>query len=253
MSAQGGAREPAGDGRRAALVVGATGGIGRAISVALVEERYDLSVTGRRPESVHRLVEELGVRAGSVEPIVADVATEDGPREMVAAHVERFGRLDLLVLSAGTTQRRSLVDTDAGRIRRLLDVNVTGAVALLAAALPAMRRTARTGPGAVVVLLSSVVAARPLAGFGIYSATKAAVSSLARSVNEEENEHGIRATAVCPGYVDTALTEGVDLPSGPLLPASDVAEGIRFLTRLSPGARVPSLEIARATAEEGRP
>src|SRR4051794_11411450 len=120
MSACAAAGDPVGGGGPAALVVGATGGIGRAVSAVLVEERYAVSVTGRRWESVSALAQDLAAGSGEVEPIVGDVVTDDGARGMVATHVERFGRLDMLVLSAGTSQRRFLADTDARKIRRLL-------------------------------------------------------------------------------------------------------------------------------------
>lgn len=234
----------------AALVVGATGGIGRRLAEAVAAEGHRVSVTGRRPDEVTALADHLAATGAQVQPLVGDLLEPAAPGELVAAHLDRYGRLDLLVNTAGVAQRRPLAEVDVRRSGTVVEVNVLATVALLAAALPALRTAASTRPGALVVLLSSIVGVRPVAGYGLYSATKAAVLSLARTVNEEENGNGVRATALCPGFVDTPFTDAL---SGDFLPASDIAEALRFLLRLSPAARVPALEIGRIDAEVGRP
>jgi NADP-dependent 3-hydroxy acid dehydrogenase YdfG len=237
----------------AALVVGATGGMGQLISAAVVAEGYHLSVTGRRQGEVQELSDRLTAAGGVVQPLVGDLLDPVACAALVSGHMTRFGRLDLVVNAAGATQRRLLAEIDVQRGRTVVEVNLTGTVALLAAALPALRQSARTRPGALVILLSSLVAANPVSGYALYSATKAAISSLARSVNEEEAANGIRATAIAPGFVDSAFTDGMARQPGEFLPASDIAEAVRFLLRLSPTARVPVLEISRTNAEAGRP
>jgi 3-oxoacyl-[acyl-carrier protein] reductase len=116
----------------------------------------------------------------------------------------------------------------------------------LRAALPALRDAGRQHGSALVVLLGSIVARQPVAEFGVYSATKAAVASLARSVNEEEGCHGVRATTLAPGFVDTEMARPIrDMTGEDLLPVDDLVEGVRFLLRLSSLARVDELEIGR--------
>jgi short-subunit dehydrogenase len=239
--------------RPTALIVGATGGIGRAVSAVVAAEKYRVSLVGRREDNLKELSRQLELDADDAQVLVADLLDPVAPGDLVAAHVARFGRLDLLINTSGIGQRRMLAEVDVGRSRRLLDVNLTATISLLAATLPELRKAVQTRPGALIVLLSSLVADRPLSGYGLYSATKAAVSSLARSVNEEENLNGIRATAICPGFVDTDLTGGLEKRPGEFLAASDIAEVVRFLIRLSPSARVPSLEVLRTDAEAGRP
>ena len=236
--------------RPAALVVGATGAMGSEIVARLASDGFAVTAVGRRGTEIDRLVHEHG---SAVHGLVGDLSDLSDSTRLVTDHHDRFGRLDLLVNTAGAAQHRPLVEVDMTRSRRLLDVNVAGVVALLAAALPAMRETAKTRPGALVVLLSSLVAARPAAGFALYSATKAAVSSLARSVNEEENANGIRATAICPGFVESSFSAGLEAQAGEFLPATDVAQAVQFLVGLSPQARVPELEIGRTGADVGRP
>jgi ketoreductase len=241
------------DVRPSALIVGATGGIGRQVSAAIAAEGYQVSLAGRRIDSLTELAQQLELQGHQVQPLAADLLNPTAPAELVAAHVKSFGRLDLLVNASGVGQRRPLSEVDVQRSRKLLDVNLTATVSLLAAALPELRKAARTRRGALVVVLSSLVASQPIAGYGLYSATKAAVSALAHTVNVEENVNGVRATAICPGFVDTALTDGLEERLGDFLPPSDIAEAMRFLMRLSPSARVSTLEIGRINAEAGRP
>jgi len=131
---------------------------------------------------------------------------------------------------------------------------VLATLELLEASLPALRSAAAQTGVARVVLLSSLVARSPAPKYALYSATKAALNSLAQSVNEEENVNGVRATAICPGFVDTPLTQGFgEAQTRDFLPATDIGEALRFLLRLSPLARVAELEIARVKSPRGTP
>jgi NAD(P)-dependent dehydrogenase (short-subunit alcohol dehydrogenase family) len=236
---------------RTALVAGASGGIGAAIVRVLAEEKARVTLSGRREGELRRLAAALNAPEEML-CLPADLRTEGAAQKLVDQHLERFATLDLLVVAAGAGRPAALERTDT--LRRTIDLNVLATADLVAAALPALR-SAGAGPnGALVVLLSSVVARRPVRGFAAYSASKAAVSSLARSVNEDEGGNGVRATALCPGYVDTPLTALVPrTPIDRFLPAEDVAEAVRFLLRLSPAARIDEIEIARHGAEAGRP
>ena len=237
----------------AALIVGATGGIGAAVSRTVAAAGYSLSVASRKASQAESLASELGETGATVAPLEADLTTPDGASRLVQDHLSHFGRLDLLISTAGTTQRRALAEVDVDRSRSVIEVNLIGTLALVSAALPALRESAASRPGAQVILVSSIAATSPVPGFGVYSATKAAVNSLAQSVNAEENKNGIRATALCPGFVDSPFTEAIDKQPGEFLPPEDIAEAVAFLLRLSPSARVPSIEIGRINAEVGQP
>jgi NAD(P)-dependent dehydrogenase (short-subunit alcohol dehydrogenase family) len=237
---------------RTALVAGASGGIGAAIVRVLAEERARVTLSGRREGELRRLAGALNSSPADVLCLPADLRAEGAAQALVDRHLDRFATLDVLVVAAGSGRPAALDRTDA--LRRMIDLNVLATADLVAAALPALR-SAGAGPnGALVVLLSSVVARRPERGFAAYSASKAAVSSLARSVNADEGGNGVRATALCPGYVDTPLTALVPrTPIDRFLPADDIAEAVRFLLRLSPAARIDEIEIARRGVEAGRP
>ncbi len=238
----------------AALLVGATGGIGTALATVLAEEGYAASLTGRRHPEVSALAAKIRARGSSAEAVIADLERPGDATAAIAAHVAAFGRLDLLVVTSGVTYRSPIAHTELATARRVIEINVLAILELLEAALPALRSAASETGAARVVLLSSLVARSPAPKYALYSATKAALNSLAHSVNEEENAHGVRATALCPGFVDTPLTQGFgESQTRDFLPASDIGEALRFLLRLSPLARVAELEIARVKAPRGTP
>jgi 3-oxoacyl-[acyl-carrier protein] reductase len=231
---------------RAALVVGASGGIGAPLASMLASEGYSLTVAGRNKETLAVLQKTLSTSAVRVESVVADLTESGSADRVVTSHLSTFGRLDVLVLASGITRREALADTRLEGSRRVIDVNFTATLAIVRAAIPALREAGRERGGALVVLLGSIVARQPAAEFGVYSATKAAVASLARSVNEEEGRNGVRATTLSPGFVDTEMARPIREMSGEdLLPVDDLVEGVRFLLHLSPLARVEELEIGR--------
>ena len=230
----------------AALVVGASGGIGTPLTAMLASEGYSLTVAGRNADKLAGLQKTLASAAVQVETVVVDLSEPEAAERIVASHLSAFGRLDVLVVASGATRRETLADARLERSRRVIDVNFTAVLGMLRAALPALRDAGRTHRRALVVLLGSIVARQPAAEFGVYGATKAAVASLARSVNEEEGCNGVRATTLAPGFVDTDMARPIRSVSGEdFLPVCDLVEGVRFLLRLSPVARVEELEIGR--------
>lgn len=218
-----------------ALVTGGSSGIGLAVARALREDGYDLTLAGRRPDRLERAGAEL-----DAELVQADVAKEDDCLRLVAAHAERWGGLDVLVNSAGVGAAGRIGDLDTKRIDLQLDVNLRGTILVTRAALPLLRAS-----GGLVVSLASLAGTIPAPGLGVYGAAKAAVISLTHTLNREEAEHGVRACAVCPGFVDTPMAEWTHLPADELIRPEDCAEVVRLLLRLSPAARVPVVVIER--------
>jgi NAD(P)-dependent dehydrogenase (short-subunit alcohol dehydrogenase family) len=238
---------------RAALLAGATGGIGAALAEVLVREGCLVTLSGRRADELGRRARQLDPHGHGTQCVTADLTQPDAGASLVGQHLSRFAALDVLVFAAGAGRPLALGSARPDVWRRLIDVNLVAAAELVAAALPALRQSGAGPYGATVILVSSIAARRPVAGFAAYSASKAGLSSLAASINEEEASSGVRATALCPGYVDTPLTKPIDRCGGDFLQPSDVAEALRFLIRLSPRARVPYLEITRIGAADGSP
>jgi NAD(P)-dependent dehydrogenase (short-subunit alcohol dehydrogenase family) len=186
---------------KVAIVTGGATGIGRAVASLLVHSGANVLVVGRRADRLDETARALGAAA-----FVRDVADEHAPEEIVAAAVERFGRVDLLCNNAGIDGAgQMLPDLPAESWRQVLDVNVTAAFRLTQAFAAHVR--GRQAPGAIVNVssINGLVAER---GFADYNTSKGALLALTRSAAVDLAADCIRANAVCPGYVETEMTSG---------------------------------------------
>jgi NAD(P)-dependent dehydrogenase (short-subunit alcohol dehydrogenase family) len=226
---------------RAALVTGGSSGIGLAIARMLRDEGFGLTLASRRAERVEAAAAELGAVA-----VAADVASEEDCARLVAAHRERFGRLDILVNSAGIGIGGTVEDLSPKHFDLQVGVNLRGLFLVTRAAIPLLRESRGW-----IVNLASIAGTLPTPGLATYGATKAAVISLTRSLNEELDADGVRAVAICPGFVDTPMAEWSGLAGEEMIQPEDCAEVVRMLLRLSPRARVPQVVIERAGSTNG--
>jgi NAD(P)-dependent dehydrogenase (short-subunit alcohol dehydrogenase family) len=226
---------------RAALVTGGSSGIGLAIARMLGDEGYDLTLASRRPERVQAAAEELGAVA-----VAADVGDAEDCARVVAEHRERFGRLDVLVNSAGIGIGGTVEDLPAKHLDLQLGVNLRGLFLVTQAAIPLLRESRGW-----IVNLASIAGTLPTPGLATYGATKAAVISLTRSLNEELDSDGVRAVAICPGFVDTPMAQWSGIAGDEMIRPEDCAEVVRVVLRLSPHARVPQVVIERAGSKNG--
>jgi 3-oxoacyl-[acyl-carrier protein] reductase len=196
---------------RVALVTGASRGFGRAIALAFAREGARLAANYLASEGQAKEVAAEAERLGAeVIALRGDVAREEDARALVAATLDRFGRLDILVNNAGIMVRGPLLEMPADGYRRMLDVNVTGTILCTRHALPAMieKKHGR------VINLSSQLAQRPVGGggFAAYAATKGAIESLTRVLAAEVGGHGITVNAISPGGIDTDMSRDVMTP-----------------------------------------
>jgi len=217
------------------LVTGGSSGIGLAIARALREDGYDLTISSRRPEKVEAAAEELGAHG-----IAADVSREEDCERVVAAHRERFGGLDVLVNSAGIGIGGRIEDLSTKHFDLQLAVNLRGLFLVTRLCLPLLKESRGW-----IVNLASIAGTIPTPGLSAYGASKAAVISLTRTLNAELETEGVRAVALCPGFVDTPMAEWSGIPADEMIQPEDCAELVRFLLRLSPHARVPQVVIER--------
>jgi NAD(P)-dependent dehydrogenase (short-subunit alcohol dehydrogenase family) len=223
---------------RAALVTGGSSGIGLAVARMLREEGFDLTLVSRRAEKVEAAAAELGAAA-----VVANVADADACGRLVAEHRDRFGRLDALVNSAGIGIAGRVEDLPAKHLDLQLGVNLRGLFLVTQAAIPMLRESRGW-----IVNLASIAGTLPTPGLATYGATKAAVISLTRSLNEELDEDGVRAVALCPGFVDTPMAAWSGIEPAEMIRPEDCAEVVRMLLRLSPHARIPQIVIERVAS-----
>jgi NAD(P)-dependent dehydrogenase (short-subunit alcohol dehydrogenase family) len=226
---------------RAALITGGSSGIGLAIGRMLRDEGYDLTLASRRPEKVEAAAKELGAVAVS-----ADVSDEAACERLVAEHRERFGRLDMLVNSAGIGVAGTVEQMSAKHLDLTIGVNLRGLFLVTKHAVPLLRETRGW-----IVNLASIAGTIPTPGLAAYGATKAAVISITRSLNEELDVDGVRAIAICPGFVDTPMADWTGIPGDEMIQPEDCAEIVRMCLRLSPHARVPQVVVERAGSKNG--
>jgi NAD(P)-dependent dehydrogenase (short-subunit alcohol dehydrogenase family) len=226
---------------KAALVTGGSSGIGLAIARMLREEGFELTLASRTREKVEPAAAELNALA-----VAADVAKEDDCRRIVETHRDRHGRLDVLVNSAGMGVAGPLDELATKHVDLQLNVNLRGSMLVTAAALPLLREAR-----GLIVNIASIAGTIPSPRLPVYGAAKAAVIQFTNTLNRTEEEHGVRATALSPGFVDTPMTEWAPVPREQMIRPEDCAEIVRLLLRLSPYARVPHVVIERVEAGGG--
>lgn len=216
-------------------MTGGSSGIGLAIARMLRDEGYELTLVARQPEKLAAVAEEL-----RAERIAANLADEAECVRAVQAHAERWSGMDVLVHCAGVGVGGSFATLDTKRIDLQLDVNLRATLLVTREALPLLRESRGT-----VVTLASIAGTMPTPGLAVYGATKAALISFTSSLNREEAEHGVRATAICPAFVATRMTDWTGLPPEQMIQPDDVVELVRAVLRLGPRARVPSIVVER--------
>jgi NAD(P)-dependent dehydrogenase (short-subunit alcohol dehydrogenase family) len=223
---------------KAALVTGGSSGIGLAIATMLSDEGFALTLAARTREKVETAADTLGAQA-----VAGDVANEDDCRRIVEEHRREHGRLDVLVNSAGVGFAGRIDELGAKHINLQLDVNLRGTMLVTAAAMPLLRDA-----GGLIVNLASIAGTSPSPRLSVYGAAKAGVINFTSSLNRAEEEHGVRATALSPGFVDTPMTEWAPVPKERMIRPEDCAEVVRALLRLSPYARLPHVVIERVNS-----
>jgi NAD(P)-dependent dehydrogenase (short-subunit alcohol dehydrogenase family) len=226
---------------RAALVTGGSSGIGLAIARALQEDGFDLTLVSRRPEKIEAAAAELGALG-----VAANVADEEDCARIVAEHRNRYGRLDVLVNSAGVGVGGRVEDLPAKHLDLQLDVNLRGLFLVTQAAIPLLRDS-----HGWIVNLASIAGTVPTPGLATYGATKAAVIALTRSLNAELDADGVRAIALCPGFVDTPMAQWSGIEPEEMIRPEDCAEVVRMCLHLSPNVRIPQVVLERAGSVSG--
>jgi NAD(P)-dependent dehydrogenase (short-subunit alcohol dehydrogenase family) len=224
-----------------ALVTGGSSGIGLAIARMLAGEGYDLTLASRTAEKIEAAAAELGAAA-----ITADVSREEDCVRVVAEHRDRFGGLDVLVNSAGIGIAGTVESLQTKHVDLQLGVNLRGLLLVTREAIPLLKQSRGW-----VVNLASIAGTTATPGLTVYGATKAAVIALTRSLNAELDGDGVRAIALCPGFVDTPMAEWSGIPADQMIQPEDCAEVVRLCLRLSPHARIPQIVIERVGGRDG--
>src|SRR3954451_2848521 len=192
---------------RAAIVTGASSGIGLAIAHVLGETGHGLTVAARRPEKLAAAAEELRAKGYEVEEVAANMTEEAEIQRVVARHRDRFRRLDVLVNSAGVGIGAPIGDVQTRRVDMQLDVNLRAIVLFYRECADMLRAAGAEHRNALVVNLSSISGKSGQPWLSVYSATKAAVIGFTPEMNKELASDGIKPVALAPGFVDTPMTD----------------------------------------------
>jgi NADP-dependent 3-hydroxy acid dehydrogenase YdfG len=230
-----------------AWITGGGSGIGLAGAIELAEAGATVVVSGRRPAVLEEAAEQVRKAGGHAEIMSLNVADAQAVDRVASGILERHGRLDILVNSAGlNVAKRSWADVTAESWDMVTAVNSTGTFYCVAAVLPAMRQQ-RSG---VIINIASWVGryVSKLTG-PAYTASKHAVVALTHSLNMEEGANGIRACVICPGEVDTPLLAQRPVPQSPevrakMLRPEDLGRTIRFVSEMPPHVCVNEVVIS---------
>jgi len=206
------------------VITGASSGIGDALARHYAAEGVVLGLISRRKVGMHRL-------PGQTVSYSLDITNEPALAAAAQDFIRRFGAPDLVIASAGIASGTDGADLrDVAKLKRILDVNVAGLAATLAAFAPAMRAAGR----GTLAGIASVAGFRGLAGNGAYSASKSAAITWMESLRAELHGSGVSVVCICPGYIDTPMTQ-VNRFRMPFLLSAD--EAARRIARAIAGKR----------------
>ena len=201
---------------RAALVTGGSSGIGLAIARMLGSEGYGITLSARRPDKLECAATELREEGWDVEAVPANMAEEAELQALLERHRERYGRLDVLVNNAGVGIGGPFAEAEHGK--------------------------------ALIVNTASIAGKHGQGWLSAYSATKAGVVGLSQALYKEFAGEGIQTTALCPGFVATAMTDWIEeqVPKDQMIQPEDVAGAVRYVLSTSPACHVPEVQFVRA-------
>jgi short-subunit dehydrogenase len=187
------------------LVTGASQGIGRALAEAAARRGGRVLAAARSEGLLRELADAVKAQGGTLETVVADVTSADDRRRMVEAAVGCFGGLDVLINNAGIGATGHLIDADAERLRKIMEVNFFGLVETTRAFLPLLRQ----GNRPVVVNICSIAGKRGIPARAEYSASKFAVQGFSEALRAELAKDGIDVLVVCPGLTQTNFSQNM--------------------------------------------
>ena len=232
---------------RAAIVTGASSGIGLEIARMLGAEGHALTLAARRPEKLEGAAAQLRDEGHDVQAVAGDLGQEEDVKRVVAAHRERYGRLDVLVNNAGVGIGAPVGELDTKRVDLQLATNLRSTILFYRECHDMLVAAGAEHRSALVVNMASLAGKSGQPWLSVYGATKAAIVNFSQAMDKELAGQGVKSTALCPGFVDTAMADFIKEQIRPedMIRTTDVAEAVRFLLRLSPACIIPEIVFAR--------
>lgn len=246
----------------AALVTGASSGIGAATAVELARLGANVAIAARRKDRLDELADRINAAGGEALVLETDVTDEQAARDAVNSTLGHFGRLDTVIANAGVMLLGPIEDAPLEEWQRMVELNVLGLLYTARAALPHLLAAAESGPRNVadLVLVSSVAGRVARSGSGVYNLTKHGVGAFGEALRQEVTKRHVRVSLVEPGAVETELTDhlrpeiqetarqrfaGVEK-----LAAEDIADAISYVVTRPRRVAVNEVLI-RPTEQEG--
>jgi NAD(P)-dependent dehydrogenase (short-subunit alcohol dehydrogenase family) len=185
------------------FITGAAGGVGRALARRFAADGYAVAVAGRTPGPLDELVRDLARTGASTATVLCDVTDAAQVRRAVADAEQQLGPIDVLVNNAGASDSAPFVSMDDDLWERMLAVNLTGTYHVMRAVVPGMFARG----GGRIINIASTAGKRGFAYTAAYVAAKHGVLGLTRAVAIEAAPHGVTVNAICPGWIDTPMTD----------------------------------------------
>jgi NADP-dependent 3-hydroxy acid dehydrogenase YdfG len=235
---------------KVALVTGASSGIGEAAALALAEAGAAVAVSGRRKQRLDTLVKRIDAAGGKGLALPGDIAVEAEATKAVRDTASAFGRIDVLINSAGVNEAGGVDSLPLDLWRKVIDINLMGTLYSCKAAVPLMKAQ-RSGD---IINISSTAGRRASAGFAAYATSKFGVTGLTESLRQEVGGLGIRVCIIEPGATSTEIADSITDPKAReriwqhvtkdgAMAASDIADAIMFVLSLPPRANISQMLI----------
>jgi ketoreductase len=226
--------------RGVAFVSGGSSGIGYGLAAGLLGDGYAVTISARRTDKLAAAAESLS-ELGEVHHVAANFAAEDDIECAIDSHHERFGRLDVLINNAGLGIVEPIDQLSAKALDRQLDVNLRGYMLCTSRAMAMLRASSRPH----IVNVASIAGIHGQSGLSAYSASKAGILGFTHALREELGADGIKATALCPAFVDTPMVDWIadQIGRDRLIKVSDVVQVVLTLLRLSPQCNMPEVVL----------
>ena len=222
---------------RKALVVGASGGMGLAVSRLLAKQGYSLALLGRNSDKIDRIVHECEAAGATAHGVTCDIAQVETIEAAVNEAIGKLAGLNYLVNCAGISNEGSLHESDMSDAEAILNTNLRAHLYLARYALPAINRQS----GGAIVRIGAVNHA--YAGVNTYTAANRGAEGLAEAMFEDVREFGTRICTIKPGWVNTPLVTADHIDKNLMIQPEDIARSVLFVIELPETACVTEMTV----------
>ena len=231
-----------------AIITGASGGIGKAIALALASEGANLAILGRNVEKLSQIAQEIEKFSGC-KPVLlpGDITSAEYIDNTVKEAVNRLGGVDILINNAGVAHSTPFEEISEKQYDEIMGANVKGPFMLCQKCLPHLKKS----DCGTIINIASVTAHKGYPLQSVYTASKHALIGFSKSLAKEVFEEGVRVHVISPGgvYTDMIKTSRPDLTSDGMIVPEDIADIILFILKHRGNAVIDEISVHRAAKE----